>query len=187
MPTFMRSIAPAVLVGTAAFTVVATAPHEEAATDTEPVSSPVAGTDSSTNNSGSSSGSTASSGGSTTSGGTSSNSKKSQATATPTPTPTPTATATTCANAKEITGPVANTQWGPVQVAATIANGKVCAVRTLQYPDGDRKSASINARAVPMLEAQAEAAGSANIDGVSGATFTSMGYVTSLQGAIDRA
>ena len=82
---------------------------------------------------------------------------------------------------------MANTQWGPVQVAATVVNGKVCAVRTIQTPDGDRKSVMINARAVPVLEKQVIAAGDASFDGVSGATVTSEGYRRSLQAILDRA
>lgn len=97
-----------------------------------------------------------------------------------------TTTSTAC-DAAEIVGPVVRTEWGPVQVAAKVANGKVCAVRTIQTPDGDRKSVMINARAVPVLEQQVLAAGSANIDGVSGATVTTVGYQTSLQAILDGA
>lgn len=89
--------------------------------------------------------------------------------------------------AAEVTGPVVRTEWGPVQVAAKMHNGKVCAVRTLQYPDGDRKSVSINARALPMIEQQVLAAGDASFDGVSGATVTTEGYRDSLQAVLDQA
>ena len=94
---------------------------------------------------------------------------------------------TTACDSAEIVGPVVRTEWGPVQVAAKVTNGKICAVRTIQTPDGDRKSVMINAQAVPVLEQQVLAAGSANIDGVSGATVTTVGYQTSLQAILDGA
>jgi len=90
-------------------------------------------------------------------------------------------------SAAEITGPVVRTEWGPVQVAAKVEGGRVCAVRTIQYPDGDRKSVMINARAIPAIEQQVLAAGNANFDGVSGATVTSDGYQRSLQAILDQA
>lgn len=96
------------------------------------------------------------------------------------------ATSAAC-DASEVVGPTVSTEWGPVQVAARVVNGRVCAIRTIQTPDGDRKSVMINARAVPSLEAQVIAAGSANIDGVSGATVTTVGYRKSLQAILDAA
>lgn len=92
----------------------------------------------------------------------------------------------TC-TAAEVTGPVARTEWGPVQVAAKVQNGRVCSVRTIQYPDGDRKSVSINARALPAIEQQVLAVGDASFDGVSGATVTTEGYRDSLQAILDQA
>jgi hypothetical protein len=87
----------------------------------------------------------------------------------------------------EVAGPVVRTEWGPVQVAARVSNGRVCAVRTIMTPDGDRKSVMINARAVPRLEQNVVAAGDASFDGVSGATVTSEGYRQSLQSILDGA
>ncbi|MDQ1248280.1 MAG: hypothetical protein QG597_2652 [Actinomycetota bacterium] len=95
-----------------------------------------------------------------------------------------TTTSTSC-DSQEIVGPVVRTEWGPVQVAAKVSGGRVCAVRTIQTPDGDRKSIMINTRAVPVLEQQVLAAGNAQIDGVSGATVTTVGYTTSLQAILD--
>ncbi|MCB0915308.1 MAG: FMN-binding protein [Actinobacteria bacterium] len=90
-------------------------------------------------------------------------------------------------SAAEVTGPVVRTEWGPVQVAAQVANGRVCGIRTLTTPDGDRKSVMINARAVPALEQQVLAAGDASFQGVSGATVTTEGYRSSLQAILDGA
>jgi hypothetical protein len=96
-------------------------------------------------------------------------------------------TASAACTAAEIQGPVVRTEWGPVQVAARVSNGQVCGIRTVTTPDGDRKSAMINARAVPALEEQVLARGDASFQGVSGATVTSDGYRESLQALLDRA
>jgi uncharacterized protein with FMN-binding domain len=100
---------------------------------------------------------------------------------TPSPTPTATATATT------FTGNVVQTQWGPVQVKVVVQNGRLVDVVALQYPGGNSHSDQINAYALPTLRTQALNAQSAAIDGVSGATLTSRGYISSLQSALDRA
>jgi uncharacterized protein with FMN-binding domain len=85
------------------------------------------------------------------------------------------------------TGPAARTRWGNVQVKVTIQSGKIVSVDETQAPDSDRKSVAINTRAAPVLESEAVAAQSANIRAVSGATYTSQTYKTSLQGALDQA
>jgi uncharacterized protein with FMN-binding domain len=79
------------------------------------------------------------------------------------------------------------TRYGVVQVRVVIANGAITDVTALQYPQSEREDIRINSKAVPMLRAQVLAAQSAKIDGVSGATFTTDGYVTSLQSALDAA
>lgn len=84
------------------------------------------------------------------------------------------------------TGPAEYTRWGNVQVRVTISGGEIVDVVALQIPS-DRKSASINGRAQPILEAEAVAEQGADIDIVSGATYTSRTYAASLQGALDAA
>jgi uncharacterized protein with FMN-binding domain len=79
------------------------------------------------------------------------------------------------------------TSYGVVQVRVVIANGAITDVTAVQYPQSEREDIRINSKAVPMLRAQVLAAQSAKIDGVSGATFTTDGYVTSLQSALDAA
>jgi len=86
-----------------------------------------------------------------------------------------------------VTGSVAQTRWGPVQVALTVANGRITAVDVPQYPSGNGKDQQINAYALPVLTQETLSAQSANIDMVSGATVTSTGYVQSLQSALDKA
>jgi uncharacterized protein with FMN-binding domain len=91
------------------------------------------------------------------------------------------------AAATTVTGSVADTRWGPVQVQLTITNGKITAVKVLQYPNGNGRDQEINAQALPILIQETLKAQSPKIDMVSGATYTSTGYETSLQSAIDKA
>ena len=86
-----------------------------------------------------------------------------------------------------VTGSVAQTRWGPVQVELTVAAGKITKVSVLQYPNGNGKDAEINSYALPILVQETVDAQSADIDMVSGATVTSDGYVQSLQSALDQA
>jgi uncharacterized protein with FMN-binding domain len=86
-----------------------------------------------------------------------------------------------------VTGSPIDTRYGTVQVQLTVAGGKITAARALQAPGSNGRDWRINAYAVPILNQQAVAAQSAHIDGVTGATATSEGYVASLQSAIDQA
>jgi uncharacterized protein with FMN-binding domain len=88
---------------------------------------------------------------------------------------------------KTVTGAAADTMYGPVQVKITVKNGKLTAVDAVVYPQQDPRDAQINAYAVPALDREALAAGSAHIDAISGATYTSGGYISSLQSALDKA
>jgi uncharacterized protein with FMN-binding domain len=88
---------------------------------------------------------------------------------------------------KTVTGTVAQTQWGPVQVQITVQGKKILSATVLQIPSGNPRDQEINSYAVPILNQEASAASSAQIDTVSGATVTSDGYIQSLQAAIDTA
>ncbi|MFE6943574.1 FMN-binding protein [Streptomyces chartreusis] len=90
------------------------------------------------------------------------------------------------AQAKTVTGSVAQTQYGAVQVRITVSGGKITQAETVQAPKGGQ-SDQITANAVPKLNQAAVTAGSADIDAVSGATYTSAGYKESLQSALDQA
>ncbi|MFJ8165807.1 FMN-binding protein [Streptomyces sp. NPDC096136] len=85
------------------------------------------------------------------------------------------------------TGSVIDTRYGPVQVAVTLSGGRLTAVEVLQVPSENRRDRTIATYAVPRLTDEAIGAQSADIDAVSGATYTSEGYVRSLQSALDRA
>jgi uncharacterized protein with FMN-binding domain len=84
-------------------------------------------------------------------------------------------------------GSVASTRFGPVQVRITVADGKITDVTVLTAPDRDRRDQEIIAYALPILRDEALQAQNADIDTVSGATYTSDGYRESLQAAIDAA
>lgn len=87
-----------------------------------------------------------------------------------------------------VQGGVFHNKWGDVQVQATFAaDGTLVDVVTLQTPDSDGKSVRINDRAVPQLNAEALTSQTAQVDTVSGATYTSTDYRNSLQSAIDAA
>ena len=96
--------------------------------------------------------------------------------------PTPAAPAA----ATVVNGSVADTRYGPVQVQITLQAGKLATVRAVAYPTGGRDG-EINGQAIPILDDEATTAKNAQIDTVSGATFTSQGYRESLQAALDAA
>jgi uncharacterized protein with FMN-binding domain len=74
-----------------------------------------------------------------------------------------------------------------VQVALSVADGKLTDVQVVEYPNENPRDAQINSYALPILIQETVSAQSANIDMVSGATVTSEGYITSLQSALDQA
>ena len=78
------------------------------------------------------------------------------------------------------------TEWGDVQVEVTISDGRIVDVAAVDYPQS-RKSSTINNRAIPLLEADAIELQTADLDIVSGATYTSRTYADSLQAALDAA
>ncbi|MFI8086919.1 FMN-binding protein [Streptomyces sp. NPDC086080] len=90
------------------------------------------------------------------------------------------------AQARTVTGDVAQTQYGPVQVRITVSGGKITQAEAVQAPKGGQ-SDQITSNSVPKLNQAAVAAGSSEIDAVSGATYTSAGYKQSLQSALDKA
>jgi uncharacterized protein with FMN-binding domain len=133
-----------------------------------------------------SSGSTSS--GSTSSGSTSSGSTSSGSTSSGSASSSSTGRSTNAqSTSKTVTGDVADTQWGPVQVQLTVAGGKITKVAVVQYPYNNGRDQEINDYALPILVKETTQAQSANIDMVSGATVTSGGYLQSLQSALDKA
>jgi len=108
------------------------------------------------------------------------------------PSAKPTTAAPTVAPAKPVggvtgsfTGSVANTRYGPVQVKITVENGKIVDAQAVQAPSGSNDR--YTQKAVPVLRQQTIAIQSANVQGVSGASFTSYGWYQSLASAISKA
>ena len=83
------------------------------------------------------------------------------------------------------TGPSVNVNYGNVQVKITVLNGRITDAVAVKAPTG--KNDRYTNMAVPILKAQTLKAQSANIQGASGASYTSYGWFTSLQGALAQA
>jgi uncharacterized protein with FMN-binding domain len=86
-----------------------------------------------------------------------------------------------------VNGTSAGTRYGPVQVQITVVAGKVTKATAIDYPQASGRDQEINRIAIPQLNAEALKVQNAQIDTVSGATYTSDGYRRSLQAALDAA
>lgn len=95
--------------------------------------------------------------------------------------PSSTSTAT-----RTIAGQPIQTPYGVVQVQVVVSGKQIKNVSYLQLTDYDPRSHEINNAAAPILVQQTLSAQSSQIDGVSGATYTSEGYLQSLQSALDQ-
>lgn len=96
--------------------------------------------------------------------------------ATPSPAPRP--------GVKVGTGPLLTTPFSSIQVRAELTRGRLTGVQTLSLTGADAHTIAINRRAEPILREEALLAGDADIDVVSGATYTSESWIESLQAAI---
>ena len=84
------------------------------------------------------------------------------------------------------TGAAIDTQYGSAQVRVTVKNGKIVTIEPLQLQSNDPHSQQISSSAAPILQQEALAKQSADVDAVSGATYTSASYTQSLQSALDK-
>ena len=111
--------------------------------------------------------------------------------ATPTQSAAPQPAQTTPAASAGVTGTfdgnTTQTRWGPVQVRIVVKDGKIVDASALKSPNGDSRSRSIAAQAIPYLIQETLAAQSDQISGVGGASYTSYGWYTSLQSALKKA
>lgn len=106
------------------------------------------------------------------------------------PTPAPSkkgGTSATKATRTTLDGNAVQTQYGVVQVKVTLNGKKIDQVSFDQIQGYDRRSDEINQYAAPVLVQETLTAQSAQVDTVSGATYTSEGYIQSLQSALDKA
>jgi uncharacterized protein with FMN-binding domain len=104
-------------------------------------------------------------------------------TATATPAPSSASTTTGSGTA---TGDAVDTQYGAAQVRVTVEGGKITKVEALQLQGNDPRSVQISSSAEPVLQQEALTDQTADVDAVSGATFTSASYTQSLQSALDK-
>ncbi len=95
--------------------------------------------------------------------------------------PPPTAT-----QKKTIQGDVINTPYGTVQVEVSFTGTKITDVKALKLTDRGSYSVQVSNYAVPVLRNEVLSNQSANVSSVSGATYTSQGYLNSVQSAIDK-
>jgi uncharacterized protein with FMN-binding domain len=86
-----------------------------------------------------------------------------------------------------VSGNTIQTQFGPVQIQLTLTDEKITKVTALQLPNDRQRDLEIDNFAIPQLTQETLSAQSARIDAVSGATYTSEGYIQSLQSALDKA
>ena len=85
------------------------------------------------------------------------------------------------------TGTTVQHQYGSVTVTVTISGGKITNVSAQALDGGDRRSQSIDSQVVPIMKSEVLSANSANVSTISGATYTSTAYITSLQSALAKA
>jgi uncharacterized protein with FMN-binding domain len=94
-------------------------------------------------------------------------------------------TGTLTAGETTITGKVANTAYGPVQIELVVKSHKIVKVAVLEQPTNTIHDIQIGEFAFPKLISETLTAQNAKVDAVSGASYTSAGYISSLQSAVD--
>ena len=110
-------------------------------------------------------------------------------TATAVPTPqngSATATGSGTAGSGTYVGSTSTHRYGSVSVSVTVSAGTITDV-TAKEGSQDSHSRHITSQAEPLLRKEVLAAQSSNIKMISGATYTSHAYQTSLQSALDQA
>jgi uncharacterized protein with FMN-binding domain len=105
----------------------------------------------------------------------------------PSPTPPPSPSPSPTALNGTFTGSDFPNRFGDVQVRVVISNGRITDVQAVQLPTDRAESAYISQQAGPWLRTEALQAQSANIDIISGATYTSQSYAQSLESALQQA
>ena len=85
------------------------------------------------------------------------------------------------------TGSSVNTPYGSVQIQIVVTNHKITDVKALHLTDDGGRSVQISNKAAPILRSEVLSSQSAQVSSVSGATYTSDAYLTSLQSALDQA
>lgn len=105
----------------------------------------------------------------------------------PTSTTPPSTSTTVPATSRTATGQAVNYSWGVLSVSVTATGRTITKVGIASLDDGGNpRSQSIDQQSIPLLEQQAMQAQSSNIQGVSGASYTSAGFQQSLQSALGK-
>ena len=99
--------------------------------------------------------------------------------------PTGSVSGNSAAGETTLTGHVANTVYGPVQVELVVQDKKIVKVAILEQPTSTIHDIQIGEFAFPRLISETLTAQNAKVDAVSGASYTSAGYIASLQSALD--
>ena len=107
-----------------------------------------------------------------------------QATSAPAPAPAP--AAPTVADGT-YDGAVINTRYGTVQVQAVMSGGQIADVIAVKLTDVDGRSVAISRQVAPLVHDEVLAAQSAHVSNITGGTYTTQGYLQSLQAALDAA
>ena len=101
--------------------------------------------------------------------------------------PKTTTTTAPASSSGTATGEAVNYNYGVLEVAVTVSGGKITNVSVPQLDDGGNpRSQSIDQQSIPILEQEVMQAQSANIQSVSGASYTSAGFIQSLQNALSK-
>jgi uncharacterized protein with FMN-binding domain len=99
----------------------------------------------------------------------------------------PTTSTTTSSGTRSATGAQVNFNYGVLSVSVTVSGSKITNIHIASLDDGGNfRSQSIDEDSIPTLEQEALQAQSANIQGVSGASYTSEGFEQSLQSALSK-
>jgi uncharacterized protein with FMN-binding domain len=94
-------------------------------------------------------------------------------------------TSQTSGGTRSATGSAVNYSYGVMAVKVTVSGSKILNVGIASIDDGGNpRSESIDQQAIPILEQEVMQAQNANIQGVSGASYTSAGFTQSLQSAL---
>jgi uncharacterized protein with FMN-binding domain len=97
-----------------------------------------------------------------------------------------TSSAPSSSASQTITGDAIQTQFGNVQVSVSFSGKTITKITVLQVPQESGRDQEIASYSVPILQQEVLQSQSANVDSVSGATYTSEGYLQSVQSAIDK-
>ncbi|MGH3158127.1 MAG: FMN-binding protein [Streptosporangiaceae bacterium] len=87
--------------------------------------------------------------------------------------------------ARTATGPDVNFSYGTISVRVAVRGSRIVAVSVAAVRALEPQSGQITGNAIPMLQSEVLSAQSASIDGISGATYTSRGFISSLQAALN--